>query len=182
MVKHSFTLLGGPSEASAAISDQLATHGHFRQADGPVDVVLVDAIDGPEPILFSDLTDADFDRLYIKPTLRLEQALRTALLRVKPGGSLILLGTDAYLGQPEGAPQSAASGTMINVARSLALQEPSLRVNMILLPYDPSRHDAATSNDAAHAATMLIASRFIRGERILVDGGSHLVSLHVARR
>lgn len=172
-----FAVIGNGAGVAEAITQFLVvTHGWTEASDGPVDAVLIDTVDDDEAVAFDCLTDADLTRLYIEPTVRLEQAAHDAVLRLKEGGAILFVGTDAYLGLPSGAAQSAASGSMVLLARSLPLWKPSLRSNVLVLPSSASRRVERTITDAASIAAVLLAASSVNGETISVAGGAHLQS------
>jgi hypothetical protein len=171
----SFAVIGNGAGVAEAIARLLVTaHGWTEVGEGPVDAVLIDTVDDEEAIEFDRLTDADLARLYVEPTVRLEQAAHQAVLRLKEPGALLFVGTDAYLGRPSGAAQSAASGSMVLLARSLPLWKPSIRSNVLVLPSARVRRDEPTIADAAGMAAVLLTAASVNGETISIAGGAHL--------
>ncbi len=177
------TLFGHADDCAHAIAETLyADHGFVATDDGPVDAAIVVATDPEEPHAFADIDDADFARLCLEPMIALEVATAAALVRLTPGGAILFIGTDAYLGQPDAAPQSAASGALVTLARSIAVRDPALRASLLLLPYEADRRGPATAADAARIAAPLLTAPSLAGQIIHVDAGAHLIARHVGRR
>jgi len=177
------SLFGRPDDYSAAMLESLCADGAFVVTDqGPIDAAIVAAPDSQERHEFADIDDADFIRLCVDPLIDLETATAAALARLIPGGAILFVGTDAHLGQPDAAPQSAASGALMTLARSIAVRDPALRANLLLLPYEAERHGPTTAADAAQVAAPLLMAPSLTGQAIYVDGGAHLTARHVGRR
>ena len=176
-------IIGNGSGTAEAIGAHILEHHGFVLSDeGPADAMLVDAVGRDEAIPFDRLTDGDFARLYVEPTMHLEQVACAAVTRLKDGGALLFIGIDAYLGRADAAPQSAAAGSMVLLARSLSLWKSTLRSNALILPHRPGRRDEALVRDAAAMAATLLIAEAIKGQTILIDRGSHLASPLVAER
>jgi hypothetical protein len=176
-------LFGRSDDRSNEIFETLCADGAFVLADrGPIDAAIVAAPDSQERHEFADIDNADFIRLCVDPLIDLEIATAAALARLIPGGAILFVSTDAHLGQPDAAPQSAASGALMTLARSIAVRDPALRANLILLPYEADRHGPATAADAARIAAPLLMTPSLTGQAIYVDDGAHLTARHVGRR
>lgn len=176
----SLKVIGNGSGVAEAIAERL-TKGHdFTETEqGPFDLVMIDAVDEEGDTPFLELSDEDFERLYLAPTVRLERVTAMARTLIKPSGSLLLVGTDAYLGKPEGAPQSAAAGSMVILGRSLGRMDPPVRCNIILLPIECDRRHPDMFGDAARLALAVTGSETLCGLRLFLDGAAHLASRHV---
>jgi len=176
-------LFGRADDRSAAILKALSADGTCIVADeGTIDAAIVAAPDAEECHEFADIDDADFIQLCIDPLIDLEAATGAAMARLAPGGAILFVGTDAHLGQPDAAPQSAASGASMTLVRSIAVRDPMLRANLILLPYEANRCDEAAIADAARIAAPLLTAPSLTGQSIYVDNGAHLTARHVGRR
>lgn len=149
---------------------------------GPIDAAIVAAPDIEERHQFEEIDDTDFIRLCMEPLIALEAATAKAMARLRPCGTILFIGTDAHLGHPDAAPQSAASGAMMTLARSIAVRDPTLRANLLLLPFEVERRGPAIVADAARIAASLFAAPSLAGQAIYVDNGAHLTARHAGRR
>lgn len=179
----SLKVFGNGSGVAEAIAGRLTDiHGFVETGDGPFDLVVIDAVDEARSIRFLDLSDEDFERLYLAPTIRLERMVGVARALTGSSGSLLLVGTDAFLGKPESAPQAAAAGSMIQLGRSLGRMCPPVRCNMLILPIEPARRRPGMFDDAACFASVVAGSERLCGLRLFLDGAAHLDSRYVDHR
>ncbi len=176
----SLKVIGNGSGTAEAIAGRLTdVHGFIETDQGPFDLVLIDVVDEEEDIPFPELSDEDFERLYLAPTVRLENVVAMARTLAKPSGSLLLVGTDAFLGKPESAPQAAAAGSMVILGRSVGRMAPPVRCNIILSPTESGRGSPAMLDDSARLASAVAGSETLCGLRLFLDGAAHLTSRHV---
>lgn len=179
----SLKVIGNGSGVAEAIAGRLTDiHDFVEIGHRPFDLVMIDAVDEARSIRFLDLSDEDFERLCLAPTIRLERMVGMARTLAGPSGSLLLVGTDAFLGKPESAPQAAAAGSMIQLGRSLGRMHPPVRCNMLILPIEPARRSPGMFDDAARLASAVAGSETLCGLRLFIDGAAHLDSRYVDHR
>ncbi|WP_326523561.1 hypothetical protein [Sphingomonas sp.] len=153
---------------------------HERGA--PLDVAIISAIPRQEDHAFDALTDADFTRLCLDPLLELERSIADALSRLRRDGMVLLVTGDAWLGEPDAAPQSAACGAVMTLMRSIATRADLPRANLVAIPLHGARRTSSLAAEAAAVVRALIAAPSINGQALILDRGEHLVSRHVGRR
>ncbi|WP_133021307.1 hypothetical protein [Sphingomonas sp. PP-CE-1A-559] len=177
-------ILGATEGIAAAIGARLIAEGTCVAADDAADAVLVDGTDTGDEIPFLELDDAAFSAQVIDATLDRVAMLHSALPRLGAAASIVVVGSDAYLGRWHGTGQAAASAALLGIMRSVGMEYAryAVRANMIALPLGTNADDSGTIGDAARQAAALFDAVSITGETVLIDGGNSLKMRQAKRR
>lgn len=173
---HRLLALGAGDGVVAAIGARLIADGICVAANDAVNAVLIDGMDLGGDMPFLDLDDAAFSAQVIDATLDRVIQLQSALPRLGPSASIVVLGSDAHLGRWHGTGQAAASAALVGIMRSVGMEyaRRGVRANMIALPFGTVADDHGMIGDAARQAATLFSAESITGETILIDGGGNL--------
>lgn len=181
---HRLLVLGADDGVAAAIGARLIADGICVAANDAVDAVLIDGMDSGGDTPFVDLDDAAFSAQVIDATIDRVGLLQSALPRLGPSASIVVLGSDAHLGRWHGTGQAAASAALVGIMRSVGMEyaRRGVRANMIALPFGTGADDDGVIADAVRQAATLFSARSITGETILIDGGANLKMRQAKRR
>ncbi len=181
---HRLLALGPDDGVAAAIGARLIADGICVAANDAVDAVLVEGMDAGGDTLLLDLDDAAFSAQVIDATIDRVGLLQSALSRLGPSASIVVLGSDAHLGRWHGMGQAAASAALVGIMRSVGMEysRRGVRANMIALPLGTGADDDGVIGDAARQAATLFGAASITGETILIDGGANLKMRQAKRR
>lgn len=186
MMARSLLGLGDGTGMAAAIAARLRVAGGYEAAGAgePVAAILIDAMAQGARVPFLDLSDADFTAQVVDATLACRALFVEALSRVAEGGAILIVTSDAYLGQWYATGQAAGSATLIGMMRSIAMEQArrGVRVNALALPATADPGDTSLIDDAGRLAAALLESGAVSGQCVVADGGGNLMMRQARRR
>lgn len=167
-------IIATPGSLAEAIGNKVAS-------DQAGTVTLIDASNPQPKAGFAELDDEAFTRGLVTPVLDISDALQVALTNSR---RIIVIGSQAYLGDWHRIPEAAAGAAIIGLVRSLALEYASadMAINMIALPTDALNDDAVLIQEAALLVELLIKSSAISGQILTLDNGRSLKMAQARRR
>jgi NAD(P)-dependent dehydrogenase (short-subunit alcohol dehydrogenase family) len=189
------TLPSGTSGHAVDVSSTEALTAFFERV-GTFDHLVYTASDPLQPISLADCTVAKGEAFFSLRIVHALDAVRLAVPHLGPAGSIVLTsGTAAYKGGPGWVLGCAASGAMVSVGRSLAVELAPLRVNVVApgvvrsplwsamseedqqAMYDEVGRSVPLGRvgeveDAALAYVSLLEQDYVTGTVSVVDGGT----------
>ena len=190
--------LGAAGTSAFDATDFPRLHGFFNELSGPIDHVLVT---GPGPY-YAPLAELDLDkaRRDVESHLLLPiEVARSAMGKVRPGGTLLFMGgTGGRHSAPGFTIISALTAALPALVRNLALELAPIRVNLIAAGFVDTPLSAAILGeqlearrkqlratlpvrrvigpaDIAALAVHLMANTAVTGATFDIDGGQQLV-------
>jgi 3-oxoacyl-[acyl-carrier protein] reductase len=190
---------GFPASCFECDVTQRETVERIVRSLGPIDV-LVNSAGIDDEMALEDITPDDMRRLYEVNAIGLFVMTQAALTRMPAGGKIINIGSRAYLGSRRHAHYVASRAAVAGLTRILALELTGrqISVNAVApgavrtsLLAGRSAENLAQLNatypgghmpepeDIAHVVAFFadVATRFITGQVLLIDGGRSLGSI-----
>lgn len=158
------TVIAPPGSLAARIASQVEASTRLPKA-----CAIVDAMPTTRAAPLAELTNADFEAGCIAPLADLAATLANL---VPEHRHILLIGTNAGLGDWDAALDGAFAAGAVGLMRSAALEYAGegVTMNYIALPSS----DTALVPGAAAMAGALLAAGSVNGQIIVCDGGAHL--------